>query len=74
MKSVETVTNDPAKTKDPLSKNSALEEVPVEQSTAKKNHKKSPEETIKENQRAPISSDEEIICSNRQYYLMFNRG
>ena len=73
MKSVETVTNDPAKTKDPLSKNSALEEVPVEQSTAKKNHKKSPEETIKENRRAPISSDEEIICSNRQDYLMFNR-
>ena len=73
MKSEETATNDPSETKNPLSKNSALEEVPLGQGTAKENHKKSPEVAIKKNRREPISSDEEIICSNRQDYLMFNR-
>ena len=52
MKSEETATNDPSETKNPLSKNSALEEVPVEQGTAKKSRKKSQEETIKENRKA----------------------
>ena len=57
MKSEETATNDPSGNKNPLSKNSALEEVPLGQGTAKENHKKSPEVAIKKNRREPISSD-----------------
>ena len=47
MKSEETATNDPSETKNPRSKNSALEEVSVEQGTAKKNHKNSKKRLLK---------------------------
>ena len=73
MKSAETSANSPGEIKSPLAENSILDEVPILQDPAKKPHIETQKEALKKTNKTLISSGSEIICSNRQDYLMFNR-
>ena len=73
MKSAETSTNVPAEIKSPLPENTISKEIPILQDPAKKSHKEPHKEALKKTNKKLTSSGSEIICSNRQDYLMFNR-
>ncbi len=73
MKSAEKTANSPTETGNPISENSVLEKTPLSQNPEKNTHKEAQRENLDKKQKEHILKDAEMICSNRQDYLMFNR-
>ena len=73
MKSVETTANGSAETDNSLSENHLLKGGSALHAPAKKDPRDYQEEDIKKARRELISSDSEMLLSNRQDYLRFNR-